>query len=350
MKHVLYIGPDHRNHRGGVGAVLDVYSKHIHPFKFIPTYVTKSFIQQLAVYLKAVFTLIYTCITDRDIRILHIHHASKGSFIRKSILVLIGKLFGKKIILHIHGGGFHNFYRRSRLLKGYIRYILEHADALICLSENWKKYYSETFRLRRLVIINNVIEDPRIERVDRNGSVNLLFLGHITEKKGVYDLIQVLGTNRQDFGKKITFTIGGIGDEEKLTRALSEYNFNGDVKFAGWVSGNKKAELLNKCDVYVLPSYNEGLPISILEAMSYGKPIVATSVGGVPEIVKPGYNGWLFTPGDKGALQSIINEVLEDRERLSEFGKNSMEITKAYTPAAVVQALHMLYENLLNEN
>src|SRR5687768_12670425 len=110
MNQVLYIGPDHRNHRGGVGAVLDVYSKHIQPFKFIPTYVTKSFAKQFTTYVVAIFRLVYICITDKNIRILHIHHASRGSFIRKSILTLIGKLFGKKVILHIHGGGFHNYY------------------------------------------------------------------------------------------------------------------------------------------------------------------------------------------------------------------------------------------------
>ncbi len=349
MKQVLYIGPDHRNHRGGIGAVLEVYSKNIQPFKFIPTYVTKSFAKQFAVYVAAIFKLIYVCATDREIKILHIHHASRGSFWRKSILVLIGKMFGKKVILHIHGGGFHNFYGRSRFMKRYIRFIVESADAVICLSQNWKQYYSSTFRLRRLVIINNVIEDAAIAPVSRNGSVNLLFLGHITEKKGVYDLLQVLGKNREAFQHKITFTIGGIGDEEKLNKAIGEYNFNGDVHFAGWVSGPKKAELLNKCDVYVLPSYNEGLPISILEAMSYGKPIIATTVGGVPEIVKPGFNGWLFKPGDQQALGDIIGEVLASRERLAEYGSNSLQVTKEYTPAAVVKSLQLLYANMLNE-
>ena len=142
MNSVLYIGPDHKNHRGGIGAVIDVYSKHITPFKFIPTYVTKSFSKQFTTYVTAVFKLIWILLTDREIKILHIHHASRGSFMRKSLLVLIGKIFGKKIILHIHGGGFHNFYNRSKLLKPIIRWALESSDAVICLSEMWKKYYS----------------------------------------------------------------------------------------------------------------------------------------------------------------------------------------------------------------
>jgi glycosyltransferase involved in cell wall biosynthesis len=346
----LYIGPDHRNHRGGIGAVLDVYSKNITPFKFLPTYVTKSFPKQFATYVAAVFKLIWLCITDRQIKILHIHHASRGSFLRKSLMVVIGKIFRKKIILHIHGGGFHNFYNRSRLMKPVIRWTLEHADAVVCLSEMWKKYYSSTFRLKHLAIINNVIDKPAIHGDHiQNGSLRMLFLGHVTEKKGVFDLLQVLAHDREQFRHRVKVTIGGIGEVERLEKTISEHQFNGDVDFAGWVNGGKKAELLNSCDVYVLPSYFEGLPISILEAMSYGKPVISTNVGGIPEIVKPGYNGWLFQPGDHEALRNIIREAMNNKELLKQYGNNSLSISKKYTPESVFQSLNELYQHVLNQ-
>jgi glycosyltransferase involved in cell wall biosynthesis len=354
MNSVLYIGPDHRNHRGGIGAVIDVYSKHVTPFKFIPTYVTKSFFKQFTTYVAAVFKLIWVCITDRQIKILHIHHASRGSFMRKSVLVLIGKIFGKKVILHIHGGGFHNFYKRARLMKPIIRWTLEHSDAVICLSEMWKKYYSSTFRLKRLVIINNVIESPLTPHASRltteqNGSLKLLFLGHVTEKKGVFDLLNVLASGREAFKHKVKFTIGGIGEVERLEKTIADNQFNGDVSFAGWVNGTKKAELLNNCDVYVLPSYFEALPISILEAMSYGKPVISTNVGGIPEIVKPGFNGWLFHPGDQQALNNILREAMENKDLLKQYGNNSLSLSKKYTPESVFQSLTDLYKQILNQ-
>lgn len=349
MNSVLYIGPDHRNHRGGIGAVLDVYSKNITPFKFIPTYVTKSFPRQFAVYIAAIFKLIWVCITDREVKIIHIHHASRGSFMRKSLLVLIGKTFGKKIILHIHGGGFHNFYKRSRLMKPVIRWALQTSDAVVCLSGMWKEYYSSTFKLKRLVIINNVIEEPAVTTHIQNGTLNLLFLGHINQKKGVFDLLQVLASNRDQFKQKVKVTFGGIGEVERLEKEIAENNFNGDVKFAGWVNGEKKAELLNKCDVYILPSYFEALPISILEAMSYGKPVISTYIGGIPEIVKPGFNGWLFQPGDQGALGTIISEAMGNKELLKEYGNNSLTIAKNYTPESVFQSLKELYQQILTD-
>jgi glycosyltransferase involved in cell wall biosynthesis len=350
MNNVLYIGPDYRNHRGGIGAVLEVYSKNITPFKFIPTYVTKSFITQFATYVAAIFKLIWVCITDRQVKILHIHHASRGSFMRKSVMFWLGKMFGKKIILHIHGGGFHNYYKRSRLMKPLIRWTLEHANAVVCLSEMWKNYYSSTFRLKHLAIINNVIEKANITGDHHhNGSLRMLFLGHVTEKKGVFDLLEVLASNRDDYKNKVQVTIGGIGDVERLEKTISDNQFNGDVKFAGWVNGGKKAELLNSCDVYVLPSYFEGLPISILEAMSYGKPVISTNVGGIPEIVKPGFNGWLFQPGDHAALSSIIKEAMDNKELLKQYGNNSLSISKKYTPESVFQSLNDLYHHVLNQ-
>ena len=351
MNSVLFIGPEHKNHRGGIGAVIDVYSKNLTPFKFIPTYVTKSFFVQFTTYIAAIFKLIWVCITDRQIKILHIHHASRGSFMRKVVMVMIGRLLGKKIILHIHGGGFHNYYRRAKLMKPLIRWALESSEAVICLSEMWKEYYSKTFRLKRLVIINNVIEQPSVsgEHV-QNGTLHLLFLGHIIEKKGVFDLLQVLASGKEQFRHKVKVTIGGIGEIERLEKTITDNQFNDDVKFAGWVNGSKKAQLLNNCDVYVLPSYFEGLPISILEAMSYGKPVISTNVGGIPEIVKPGFNGWLFQPGDKHALSTIISEAMDNKALLKKYGNNSLTLSKNYTPESVFQSLNVLYQQILNNN
>ena len=350
MNSVLFIGPQHKNHRGGIGAVIDVYSKHIKPFKFVPTYVTRSFFWQLVTYVSAVFKLIWVLITDRKIKILHVHHASRGSFMRKSVMILIGKLFGKKIILHVHGAKFHIYYNNSKLLKPYIRYIFESADVVICLSEEWKKFFASTFKLKRLEIINNVIEEvhnkPHTEERD---SLNLLFLGQIGKRKGVFDLLDVLANNKEEFKDKVKVTIGGIGDVDRLQKTLSEHRFNGDVTYAGWVNGSKKAQLLNSCDVYILPSYHEGLPISVLEAMSYGKPVISTNVGGIPEIVKPGFNGWLFQPGDHQALNTIIREAMNNKDLLKQYGNNSLRLSKNYTPESVFQSLNQLYKQVLNQ-
>ncbi len=352
MKEVLYLGPDYKNHRGGIGALLEVYARHIPDFNFIATYSGGSPLRIIVLYIYAWLRLVNKLLWSRHIKILHIHTASRGSFLRKSALVLTGKLFGRKVILHIHGGGFHNFYARARFLRPYIRFVLKKTDLVICLSEKWRQYYMAEFGMKRLEVVNNVIEhplDPPSVSPASNGRVNLLFLGLICDSKGVFDLLDVVARSRTLVDGRITVTIAGNGETERLQQLIRERHPDGEVEFAGWVNGVQKAALLHSCDIYVLPSYNEGLPISILEAISYGKPIIATPVGGVPEIVRPGFNGWLVEPGNGSALQSVLQEVADENNRamLKEYGLNSLSLAKTYTPESVFSSLDRLYQHLI---
>lgn len=106
------------------------------------------------------------------------------------------------------------------------------------------------------------------------------------KRKGIYDLLDVLSEHREEFLNKLEFLFGGDGDVEQVQAIIKEQNLNNIAKYQGWVSGIKKERLLNQADAYILPSYNEGLPISVLEAMSYSLPIISTTVGGIPEILK----------------------------------------------------------------
>jgi glycosyltransferase involved in cell wall biosynthesis len=351
MKNVLYVGPAYLNHRGGIGAVLEVYAANIRPFKFISTYSGKGIFKDFFVYLKAIISLTKTLITDKEIKIVHIHSSSRGSFVRKSILTLISKIFGKKVVFHVHGSEFHIFYKNAGLLKPYIRFILSKVDVLICLSGWWKTFFETNFSIKQVAIINNVIQKAaEFPAVDKNNNhIRFLFLGIIGDRKGIFDLIEVLDKNKDKFSDRYTLTVGGNGEVEKLKSTISTSQLEKEIKYAGWVSGDKKNELLNNCDVYILPSYNEGLPISILEALAYGKPVISTTVGGIPEIVRPGYNGWLMEAGDRIALQEIIADVLDNKDKLDVFGKHSLAISRNYTPEAVFGSLETLYGNLIKK-
>ncbi|MBA4167036.1 MAG: glycosyltransferase family 4 protein [Chitinophagaceae bacterium] len=348
MKNVLFVGPDYKEHRGGIGAVLETYSANIRPFKFIPTYNNRSSLSRFILFIKAVFLLSWTLITDKDIEFVHIHNASKGSFIRKSIILLITKLCGKKAILHVHSAMFHVYYENAGILRPYIRFIFRRADAIITLSQKWNDYFGSTFKIKRLFILNNVIERPVHIRMPDPGSgpVKLLFLGIIGDRKGIFDLLKVLWMNKDVFSGQFTLTIGGNGEVERLKEAIRNNHLDKQVNFVGWIVGEQKRQLLDECDIYILPSYNEGLPISILEAMAHGKPIISTSIGGIPEIVHPGHNGWLFDPGNLNDLKSILSEVAGNKELLKEYGKNSYQLTEAYTPESVMRSLNSLYDTL----
>ena len=134
FRNVLFVGP-HYSLRGGMASVLRVYSQSIQPFNFLPGYLYKNPVLSIFYFFVSLIKLLWILVSNRQIKIVHIHTASRGSFLRKSKIVLLSKLFRKKTVLHIHGGEFKLFFNNAGFLKGYIKYILNSVDEVICLSD-----------------------------------------------------------------------------------------------------------------------------------------------------------------------------------------------------------------------
>jgi glycosyltransferase involved in cell wall biosynthesis len=292
-------------------------------------------------------------ITHRHVKIVHIHGASKGSFYRKYIFFLLAKyIFRKKVIYHIHGAMYHVFYANaSHFVQQRIRHFINTADCLIVLSEWWKNYFTENFNPQMIQIVPNIVSanpSPPPAKQD-SGMTHFLFLGRIGERKGVYDLLEVLQANRAALQGKYVLELGGDGETEKLQRLITQYQLNDSVKFLGFITGLQKEQRLREADVYLLPSYHEGLPISILEAMSFGLPIISTNVGGIPEVVVPDKNGLLIEPGDHAAIFAAIKFFVDHPDKIASYGARSYEmVAQRYFPIPVMCSLAELYRTLLN--
>ena len=148
-------------------------------------------------------------------------------------------------------------------------------------------------------------------------------------------------------GGNFRLLIGGDGEIEKVQQYIKDNKLDNVAEYIGWVSGEEKIKLLNEVDVFILPSYNEGLPISVLEAMSYNLPIISTTVGGIPEILKNEYNGFLINPGDLIALESAISTLINNPSKRKLQGKRSGEIVMPFLPNMVINQLDCLYKELL---
>ena len=347
---VLTIGPDYKNHRGGVGAVISVYSKYFGVFNFIPSYQVGSSIYKSYIFFISIFKLIFILISNRRIKIIHIHGASNGSFYRKFIIFLICRyVFRKKIVYHIHGGGFGNFYKKSgSFSKRLIRTLLNNSDCIITLSQSWYKYFHENFNIKKLVILPNIIDYPhKLQRTISPDSLTFLFFGLICEAKGIFDLLTVIENNKEDYRSRMKLLIGGNGDTRKLQALINDHHTGDIIEYLGWVDNEKKSAAFNNSDVFVLPSYSEGLPISILEAMSYGKAIIATDVGGVSEIVRENENGILIEPGNLPQIRQAINKMLDHKDLVRRFGEVSELHVQRYLPDAVLKNLEDIYKSLL---
>jgi glycosyltransferase involved in cell wall biosynthesis len=353
---IITIGPEYQDHRGGIGAVLSIYAQYFDKFKFIATYKyhDRNFIKVLF-YLSQLGRLVKILSLDKTIEIVHIHGAQRGSFYRKFFAFLIAKkIFGKKVVYHMHSDCFDTFYQNSNIIQSrLIRYFVNKADMVICLAPYWKNFFQNNFQIQRLQILNNVILQPDFtnKSLDKAAisTVNFLFLGRIGKRKGIFDVMGVIIKHKDFFSKKMKLFIGGDGEVENLKQLIKENNLEEIVEYLGWVQGEQKNMLFSKADVYILPSYSEGLPISILEAMSFKLPVISTPVGGIPEIVEDNTNGKLVEPGNYEQIYSALQFFVERHEKIQEFGLASYQKVKRFFPDNVFDQLRKIYTNLLNE-
>ncbi|MFN5422928.1 MAG: glycosyltransferase family 4 protein [bacterium] len=342
---VLFVAPDDKY--GGIGAVVRIYAKNMKGFKCIATYPSVPLKSKMLFFLLSVVEVTKTLMLDKKIKILHLHSASNGSFVRKSLIALLGKVFGKKVVIHMHGGSFNLFYERASFFKPVIRILLKSCDKLICLSPHWYDYYHNTLGVSEVITVPNPVELSNGNyRFSISPTLKLLFLGKICDDKGIFNLVDYLRTNKYFLDNRIILSIGGVGEDARL---LHEIALLSNIEFYGWADETTKNQLLSECDVFILPSRFEGLPVSILEAMAYQKPIIATDVGGISSIVTQGYNGWLVNPSDLGMLDNVFDEIFNNRMLLRQYGLNSYNQASKYSSDQVIHRLSNIYQSLLSD-
>lgn len=354
ITHVVMTGVKYKdNHPGGISAVVQYWSDYIDRLQYYPTFKEGTKLQKLLIMGSSYVRLFFCLLLNRRVKIVHVHTAAGSDFKRSAMIVNLAKWFGKKIILHSHASQFKVFYTESNdKQKSWIINILKKSDVLIALSESWKEWFiSIGVNKEKVIILHNITAFPQIRGVKEDIStrpVRFLFMGEIGQRKGVFDIIRSLTKHREEIKDKIELRIGGNKMEDELRKAIIEGSLSDFVRFEGWVSGEKKIELLNWADVYILPSFNEGLPISILEAMSYKMPIISTCVGGIPEVVD-NKNGILITPGNDEEIFSAMKFYIDNKQEITIQGNESYKKAQTYLPDYVLNHLKMIYKDLLKQ-
>lgn len=284
-----------------------------------------------------------------QVAIVHCHVSYRGSFWRKTIFVLLAGLRRLPVIFHMHGSEFKAFYGAQLApLQWVIRAVLQRVDRVIVLSDSWKDYIQGIAPRSRVIVVPNYVDSAKggSERKNGGSSTALLFLGVLGNRKGIYDLLDAF-TEVARQHPDVTLYIGGNGEVEQVDQAIMRHGLEGRAQLLGWVAGSKKEKLLAQAEVFVLPSYNEGLPVSILEAMSRGVAVLSTTVGGIPQLVRDGKDGFLIEPGDVAALTERLNLLCGDAVLRKKMGSAARERVMAeFSKDAVLPMLHALYTEL----
>jgi glycosyltransferase involved in cell wall biosynthesis len=344
---VLHVGPNFRRRKGGIASVLKMYSESIDNFKFYPSAITQNIYINLICFPFVLlgFVLYLSFI---KIELVHIHGASKGSFFRKYFFFLIAtKMFDKKIIYHIHGGKYHYFYEHSSsFVRSCIKEMIQEVDTIIVMTESWQEYFKKTFRPKEIQVLQNPVREPEpYQKEYCHPPLKLVFMGKIHEEKGIFDLVKTIHLNKAYFKGKIELTIAGTGEEKKLMGLIEKYKLNDTVEYIGWISGNKKRELLLQSDIMILPSYFESLGIVLLEGMSYSMALIGSKVGGIPKLLKPGENGLFIKPGNKKDLTKAIEFYIKNPQKVRVYGQKSYANVNAFFPSAIFEKLNKIYKS-----
>ena len=302
-------------------------------------------VSRQVLFLKSLYLVLVARI--RGTKIFHIHMAMKGSFFRKLIISYILKFFYSVVIIHLHGSEFKDFYKSSSFKK-WIKNLFQKVDRVIVLSESWKSFVENIAPEAKVTVVNNYVAEIVKKDVDKDPDFIFLFLGAIGKRKGIFDLL-IAFENLFNKNNNVKLYIAGNDDANVLPSKILKLDSREKIRFFGWIDYQEKTKLLNMSDCLILPSYNEGLPMVILEAMSAKVPVISTDVGGIPEVIKHGENGFLLKPGNIEDIELMMEKIQNEGIRIEFVDKSYKLYINKFSPQAILPKLKQIYMEVDNE-
>lgn len=349
---VLVVGPSPEKSKGGMATVISEIRDDQQLATEYGIDIFDSFVDggKAKRFFYSVYAFVKFFLTKRQYDVYHIHAASKGSTFRKGYYVRAAKKWGKKVILHIHGARYMEFYNGlSDKKKAEMISILKTADMVIALSQDWKNKFDQTFGLTNCVVLENGINMERLApAITKHEAYQKAFvtLGRFGERKGTYDLVEAVDIAVKSVPDMKVY-LAGDGDVEQIRQLVRKKGLEQNVEVVGWANFDKKLDLLSHVSTVVLPSYNEGLPMSVLEGMACGKAIISTKVGAIPEVVK-NENGILIDAGDVNALADALVKCSTDLEMVADMGtQNIAKIQNEFSMTVMHRLLADYYDQVI---
>jgi glycosyltransferase involved in cell wall biosynthesis len=256
----------------------------------------------------------------------HVNMAERLSLFRKGAVIAACRALGVPVVLHLHAAQLHHFYQSlPRPLRALTRWVFSLPASVVVLGSAARRFVIEELGVapeRVDIVINGVPEPTHARRVAGDSAMQrVLFLGNLSERKGVTDLLQALALPGLDTAR-LEVTLAGGGDVEAYEAKARQLGIGSFVRFAGWSDQQQVARLMARADVLVLPSYDEGLPLVILEALANGVAVVCSPVGEIPTVLSDGVNALFVQPGDVAGIAAGLRRVLQDAELRAALERN----------------------------
>lgn len=348
---VLMVGSD-LSVRGGIVSVIKNYLSYDAwddaDISFVPAHIEGPSWKKAWFFLKALMK-IRKLLNTRIYDIVHIHVSERGSFTRKSIILRLAKRKHCKVILHHHGAEFLDFYHGSNnRRKKEIRRILSEADLNLVLSRRLVPIYKEISPDAQIECLYNTVRTPRENQYNPDAR-EFTMLGRLAERKGTFALLDTIKMIDLTLPPDVKFNLCGDGDLDLVKNKIRELQIEHRIGHLGWAEGKTKAEILQRTMAHVLFSYNEGLPMAILETMGCGIVNIATRIAAIPEVITDRETGFLVEPGDKEALAQVLLEVSSHKALRKQISANSFAlIAEDFSLESGIRKLQQIYMRFLD--
>ncbi|MBR6668665.1 MAG: glycosyltransferase family 4 protein [Clostridia bacterium] len=317
MIKVLMAGVD-RSTKGGMWSVVENYlqdaglSRQVQ-LRYIPTAAVGSKLRKAACFAWGMGRILLDLILRRP-DVVHLHVSERGSVRRKAMIASAARFFRSKVILHMHGAEFESWYASlDEAAQTDVKRFLQRADSILILGGYWRDFVGGLLETEdKLRVLYNAVAVP-----ENNGyrpeNREILFLGEVGERKGAYDLLEAMQRIDAQLPPDNHLVLYGPNPDGDIEQRIRTLGLDERVQYCGWADRQQREAAFAAAAVNVLPSYHEGLPMTILEAMARGVPCITTPVAAIPEAVDD-QTGALVSPGDVQQLAQAILQLLSSPE------------------------------------
>lgn len=316
---ILIVGPAPAgpNSRGGMATVMKLMLDHPDrrfAVRSVPTFVDGTVLQRARAGIAGMTVSALLVLLGR-VDVLHVHLSHGGSVVRKSVPMLAARIRRVPVVVHAHSYGFADWMDRlPALARPLVRQALP-ADRWLVLGTSLSTEYARSLNLSpsQVQVLYNPVALPEVStRTAGRDRVVIVSLGRLGRRKGSYDLVEAIRLLEPELRNRVRVVAAGDGEVTDVRDAVSKAGVDDTITVLDWLAPTERDELLRSADIFALPSYEEGLPMAMLEAMGMGLVPVTTPVGGIPEVVTDGEHGILVAPGDSRNLSDAIAVLVGD--------------------------------------
>lgn len=350
MRRVCMLGTSPES-KGGIGTVVQGFVKDIrlqgYSFDYIVTHVDRGALAKLSFASAALIKCALSMNRD-SYDLVHIHSAFGASFIRSVPFIAMASKRRIPLINHIHADDWESFYENASIeKKRKVAEVYSKCDKIISLSQEWADTLSTVVPEDKIVVLENFSPVYDVEYIPDWNSKTVVFISRLERIKGC-DILPDICDSVLAQVPEARFLICGEGSmKASLQAELKERHLDSRVELLGWISGDRKIDILKRGSVFLLPSYGEGMPMCVLEAMGLGLPVVATNVGGIPQLVTNAKSGYICEPGNAESISKALITLLNSPQLSSEMSVEAKRCAESHSIADYSLQLKKIYEELL---